>query len=97
MYSFSTATSTKYMKQLSIRGLMFAGQQTVSEPLEEVVARELPPWMRAETSMSVSRSAESTGAAQFPGQQGVQQASSTKQQSLQVRGSEHDLPRIETL
>ena len=57
----------------------------MSEPLEDVVARKLPPWMRAEASASVSRSADSTGAAQFPGQQGAQQASSTEQESLQVR------------
>ena len=57
----------------------------MSEPLEDVVARELPPWMRAEASASVSRSADSTGAAQIPRQQGAQQASSTEQESLQVR------------
>ena len=66
----------------------------MSEPLEDVVARELPPWMRAEASASVSRSADSTGAAHFPGQQGAQQASSTEQQSLQVRLLSHGLPPI---
>ena len=63
----------------------------MSEPLEDVVARELPPWMRAEASASDSRSADSTGAAQLPGQQGAQQASSTEQESLQVSLQAHGL------
>ena len=66
----------------------------MSEPLEDVVARELPPWMRAEASVSVSRSADSTGAAQFPGQPGTQQASSTEQESLQVSLRALGLPSI---
>lgn len=52
--------------------------------MEEAAIRELPPWMRAEASRSVSRSADSTGNAHFGMQQGVQQASSTEQQDLQV-------------
>lgn len=62
-----------------------AGQQTVSAAAQEAAIRELPPWMRAEASRSVSRSADSTGAAHLTAQQGVQQhASSTEQQDLQV-------------
>ena len=63
-----------------------AGQQALPGAIEEAALRELPPWMRAEASVSVSRSADSTGAAQVTAQQGVQQhASSTEQQDLQVR------------
>ncbi|CAL5228299.1 g11405 [Coccomyxa viridis] len=62
-----------------------SGQQLLPGAIEEAALRELPPWMRAEASASVSRSADSTGAAQVTAQQGVQQhASSTEQQDLQA-------------
>ena len=62
-----------------------AGQQVLPGAMEEAALRELPPWMRAEASMSVSRSADSTGAGQVTAQQGAQQhASSTEQQDLHV-------------
>ena len=65
-----------------------AGQQALPGAMEEAALRELPPWMRAEASVSVSRSADSTGAAQVTAQQGMQQhASSTEQQDLQVRNT----------
>ena len=65
-------------------GWFGAGQQGVSAAAEEIAARELPPWMRAEASVSVSRSTDSTGAAQQL-TAAQQQASSTDQQDLQVR------------